>query len=109
MKIMRKLYALLAGFVLLFISLQTKAQNETADFNSAISGNNVHFTNNSSTNANDTAIRRVYWQFGDGTGLLTHFNADPHHTYLQSGTYQVCLKLFKRVFPTINNGDTLIL
>jgi PKD repeat protein len=109
MKIMRKLYALLAGFVLLFISLQTKAQNETADFNSAISGNNVHFTNNSSTNANDTALRRVYWQFGDGTGSLTLFNADPHHTYLQSGTYQVCLKLFKRIVPTTINGDTLML
>src|SRR5881394_3880904 len=106
---MRKLYALLAWFVLILASLQTKAQNETADFNVAISGNNVHFTNTSNTNANDTSFRRYYWQFGDGTGLLAHYNDDPHHTYLQPGTYQVCLKLLKRVVPGTINGDTLTL
>src|SRR5882724_2751811 len=106
---MRKLYALLAWFVLILASLQTKAQNETADFNFVISGNNVHFTNTSNTNANDTSLRKCYWQFGDGTGLLTHYNTNPYHTYLQPGTYQVCMKLLRRVVPTTTNGDTLIL
>jgi len=104
---MRKLYALLAWFVLVLTSLQTKAQIETADFNAAINGTNVHFTNTSNTNPNDTFLRRCYWQFGDGTGLLTRFNTGPDHIYQQPGTYQVCLKLFKRIEPTTINGDTL--
>lgn len=94
---------------MLLTSLQTKAQNETASFTSDINGNSVHFTNTSNTNVNDTSLRRCLWQFGDGSSVLTHYDADPSHTYQQPGTYEACLRLFRRVVPTTATGDTLML
>ena len=106
---MRKLYALLTGFLLTLVTPDVTAQNESANFISDVTGGNVHFTNTSTTNTNDTSLRRCQWQFGDGSSLLTYYNTDPNHVYTQSGTYQVCLKLLKRIVPTTVNGDTLML
>ncbi|MEP7164884.1 MAG: PKD domain-containing protein [Ferruginibacter sp.] len=58
--------------------------------------NAFHFTNTSTpTNATDS----VHWTFGDGT-----FSSDlnPTHTYFQSGSYNVCLRVQQR-----NSNGTL--
>ncbi len=56
----------------------------------AATPNAFHFTNTSTPlNATDS----VHWTFGDGTSS-TDFN--PTHTYLQSGTYTVCLRVQQR-------------
>ena len=106
---MRKLYALLTGLFFTLTSLPINAQNEAANFTFVVNGNNVHFTNSSNTNTNDTSQRRCLWQFGDGSSLLTHYNVDPYHLYLQAGSYEACLKLYRRIVPTTPNGDTLML
>ena len=56
----------------------------------AATPNAFHFTN-TSTPLNTTDS--VHWSFGDGTSS-TDFN--PTHTYLQSGTYTVCLRVQQR-------------
>ena len=107
---MRKINSLLTGFFLTLILLQANAQNnELANFTTISSGTTVHFTNTSNTPPGDTAMRRCLWLFGDGSSLLTFYSTNPTHTYAQFGTYQPCLKLFKRVPPTTPNGDTLLL
>ena len=107
---MRRIHSLLIGFFFSLILLQAKAQNnEFANFTTTSTGTTVHFTNTSNTPPGDTAMRRCLWLFGDGSSLLTYYSTNPIHTYAQYGTYQACLKLFKRVPPTTPSGDTLLL
>ena len=52
--------------------------------------NTYHFQNTSTpTNANDS----IRWTFGDGTSSN---QVNPNHTYTQSGTYTVCLRVQQR-------------
>ena len=107
---MRRFYSLFAGFLFSLVFVSANAQNnELANFNFTITGTTVHFTNTSNTTPGDTAMRRCLWMFGDGSTLLTHYSTNPTHTYPQSGIYQACMKLFKRVLPTTPSGDTLLL
>ncbi|HYM93561.1 MAG TPA: PKD domain-containing protein [Chitinophagaceae bacterium] len=106
---MRKLYTLIAGLIFSLVLLKVQAQNDVANFTFTTSGNTVHFTNSSGTVPNDTALRRCYWQFGDGTSQLTFFSVNPYHNYSSPGTYQACLYLMRRVTPNATNGDSLVL
>jgi PKD repeat protein len=65
----------------------------TANFTtSLVAGtiNTYHFTNTSVPLNNTDSIR---WTFGDGT---TSNQVSPNHTYLQPGTYNVCLRIQQR-------------
>jgi len=107
---MRKLYSLLAVFIVAANFFQASAQNETANFTFAINGNTVHFTNTSNTLPGDTAMRRCLWVFGDGSSLLTFYSTNPTHTYTVYGTYSACLKLYKRIpVNSTPTGDSLVL
>ena len=57
----------------------------TADFNNAVTGKTVTFTDNS---VGDTTITNWSWDFGDGN---TSTIQNPTHTYANDSTYQVCL------------------
>ncbi|MDB5201979.1 MAG: cell surface protein [Ferruginibacter sp.] len=52
--------------------------------------NTYHFQNQSAGFAPNDSIR---WTFGDGTSSN---QINPNHTYLQPGTYNVCLRVMKR-------------
>lgn len=108
---MRKFYSLIAVLFLSLVITQAKAQNDVAAFTYVSSGNNFHFTNTSTASPNDTALLRCYWQFGDGSGLTTRFNVNPYHSYSTPGTYEVCLRLLRKVVNTTgtNPNDSLIL
>ena len=56
----------------------------------------IWFTNNSTPSAPTDSLR---WTFGDGTSSNL---VNPDHTYLQAGTYTVCLRVQKR-----NNAGTV--
>jgi len=58
------------------------AKMPNANFNTAVSGNTVSFTNTGGW------ARNFLWDFGDGT---TDTTENPVHTYLQSGQYTVSL------------------
>jgi PKD repeat protein len=104
---MRRFYTALALLTTSLFFMQANAQNEVANFTFTISGNTVHFTNTSNTAPGDTAMRRCLWLFGDGSSLLTHYSTNPTHTYAQYGTYNACLKLYKRIPVSTPTGDSL--
>ena len=59
--------------------------NCLADFSYTVSGNTVNFTNQS------TGLFATYaWDFGDGNASTA---TDPTHTYVNSGSYVVCLTM----------------
>lgn len=60
--------------------------NLHADFESDVSGDDVHFSN---TSVNATSVE---WNFGDGS---TSSETDPVHTYATEGTYTVTLYAWK--------------
>jgi PKD domain len=96
---MRKLYALLTGFVLTLFALTTNANPVTPDvanFTFAIDApnNNVGFVNTSSL-GNEPGDRRAFWSFGDGSGTMTPPLQGTQHHYQSAGTYTVCLKIFR--------------
>ncbi|MGQ0738277.1 MAG: PKD domain-containing protein [Bacteroidota bacterium] len=97
---MRKLYALLAGFVLTLLAstpyAQTVATPDVANFTFTVNHATKHvvFTN-TSTLGNQPGIRRAFWSFGDGTGTWTPPLQGTQHQYQHPGTYTVCLKIFR--------------
>lgn len=96
---MRKLYALLAGFVLTLLAATTYARPVTPDvanftFTVNHETKNVVFTN-TSVLGNEHVIRRAYWSFGDGTGTWTPPLQGTQHHYQHPGVYTVCLKIFR--------------
>jgi len=107
---MRKLYALLAGFVLTLLAstayAQTVATPDVANFTFTVNHDTKHvvFTN-TSTLGNQPGIRRAFWSFGDGTGTWTPPLQGTQHQYQHPGSYTVCLKIF-RYRP--NHGDSVL-
>lgn len=106
---MRKLYALLAGLAFFFFaSVPAHAGTrvpDVANFTFAINpGNNVAFTNTSIL-GNEPGIRRAYWSFGDGNGLVTGPLDNAQHHYTAPGTFNVCLKIYRF---TTNVGDSVL-
>ena len=107
---MRKLYALLAGFVISLVSISTANAREVtpdvANFTFTIDApnNNVFFTN-TSTIGSEPGYRRAFWVFGDGTGQMTGPLENTQHHYQVAGTYNVCLKIYR--FRT-NIGDSVL-
>jgi PKD repeat protein len=96
---MRKLYALLAGFVVTLLAATTYARPVTPDvanftFTVNHETKNVVFTN-TSVLGNEPGIRRAFWSFGDGTGTWTPPLQGTQHQYQHPGTYNVCLKIFR--------------
>src|SRR5688572_23723790 len=94
---MRKFSFLLASLLgCLLLCAQTTTQVNftfTVDVN-----NNATFTNTSQVQS-DRPLK-AYWSFGDGATTSTLPLAGTTHHYTKSGTYQVCLKIFR-----YNNND----
>lgn len=67
----------------LYITVPSPCYNFNANFTDSLSCRTTHFTNSSSSNANN-----FLWTFGDGSSLSTK---NPTHTYTASGSYSVCL------------------
>jgi len=106
---MRKLYALLAGFVLTLLAATSNARPVTPDvanFTFTVNHDTRHvvFTNTSSL-GNEPGVRRAFWSFGDGSGTWTLPLQGTQHQYQHPGTYNVCLKIF-RYRP--NHGDSVL-
>jgi PKD repeat protein len=98
---MRQLYLLLAALMGLLPSF-TKAQ-DIAGFTFAIGDNHiVHFTNTSTLSGDGD--RKAYWSFGDGAIQATAALANTDHQYSTSGTYTVCLKIYKY----LDNHDSVV-
>jgi PKD repeat protein len=95
---MRKLYALLAGFLLSLAGnniLANAVPPDVANFTFTINpGNNVDFTN-TSVLGSEPGLRKAFWSFGDGTGAVTPPLQGIQHHYQAAGTYTVCLKIFR--------------
>ena len=103
---MRKLYAMLAGLFIILLSNPANATPVTPDvanftFTIAL-GNNVEFTN-TSTLGNEPGVRRALWSFGDGSAVMTPPLQGTQHHYLNAGTYNVCLKIY-RYSPNLNDS-----
>jgi PKD repeat protein len=62
-----------------------------------VAANTIHFINTSAPIASTDSIR---WTFGDGT---TSNQLNPVHVYAQAGTYNVCLRIIKRVNAVLTN------
>lgn len=89
---MRQLYLLLT--TLTGLSVLTSKAQDVANFTFAIGTNNtVSFTNTSVLSG--SGDRKAYWYFGDGTQQGTTALANTEHYYNSSGTYTVCLKIYK--------------
>ena len=107
---MRKIYALLAGFVMSLVSISTvNAGNVTPDvanFTDSVDApnNNVYFTNTSIIGS-EPGYRRALWSFGDGTGQMTGPLDNTQHHYQVAGAYNVCLKIYR--YRT-NIGDSVL-
>ncbi len=105
---MRKLYALLAGSLLILASTNSaNAKNvppDLANFTFTINGNDVVFTN-TSTLGNEPGPRKAYWHFGDNTVQQTPPLQGTQHHYQAGGTYTVCLKIYR--YYTNTNDSTL--
>lgn len=97
---MRKLYALLAGFVLILQAATTHARPvvtpDAANFTFTVNdeAKNVVFTN-TSVLGNEPGRRAAHWTFGDGTGAWTGPLQGTQHHYQHPGTYTVCLKIYR--------------
>jgi PKD domain len=102
---MRKLYALLTGlFMALSATHATPLPPDVANFTFTIDHPNkdVVFTN-TSTLGSEPGIRKAFWSFGDGSGMVTPPLAGTQHHYALPGTYNVCLKIF-RYRPNLNDS-----
>src|SRR5260221_5368319 len=96
---MRKLYALLTGLFISLVSIQVNAKLPTADlanftYTIDVSNNNVIFTNTSII-GHVAGNRHSFWSFGDGSGQWTGTLDGTQHHYQLTGTYTVCLKIYR--------------
>lgn len=106
---MRKLYALLAGVFYTLLATTSYAVPSTPDvanftFRVDHAGKNVVFRN-TSTIGSEPGVRRAYWSFGDGTGIMTPPLQGTRHHYQHPGTYTVCLKIYRY---RSNTGDSVL-
>ena len=105
---MRKLYALLAGFVISLASIHNANAKDVfpdvANFTITIDApnNNVLFTNTSIIGS-EPGLRKAYWNFGDGNIQMTGPLDNTQHHYQVAGTYTVCLKIY-RYRPNLNDS-----
>ena len=65
-----------------------------AKFKSSTDSCKVTFTDNTTTSAGTTVIKR-YWSFGDGS-VVDSTNQNPTHEYAFSGYYNVCLTVIAK-------------
>ncbi len=96
---MRKLYTLLAGFVIAVMTMPANARTLTPDianftFTIDATTGNVAFTN-TSVLGNEPGTRRAFWSFGDGSGQWTGALDGTQHHYQSAGTYTVCLSIYR--------------
>ncbi len=73
------------------MQVSVPSQTCKAEFSYISSGGIIRFLGNYTTNFGLDTITSRLWSFGDGTYLTAGNVVNPIHTYLQSGTYQVCL------------------
>jgi PKD repeat protein len=108
---MRKLYALLAGFVISLACINSaNARNVTPDvanftFTIDAPNNNVFFVN-TSTIGSEPGPRKAFWNFGDGNIQMTGALDNTQHHYQVAGTYNVCLKIYRY---RSNTGDSVLM
>jgi PKD repeat protein len=104
---MRKLYALLAGYMLCLASANAGTVTpDVANFTFTINApnNSVAFTN-TSVLGSEPGIRKAFWFFGDGSVRVTPPLDNTQHQYQVGGVYNVCLKIY-RYRP--NLGDSVL-
>ncbi len=101
---MRKLYALLAGFLLSLAAAANPLPPDVANFTFTIDHPNkdVAFTN-TSVLGTEPGVRKAFWTFGDGSNQWTAPLAGTQHHYLLPGTYTACLKIY-RYRPNANDS-----
>ena len=102
---MRKLYALLGGLFIALTAINAKLPSpDLANFTFTINhpGNDVTFANTSALGS-EPGIRKAFWSFGDGSGQVTPPLAGTQHHYASSGTYNVCLRIY-RYRPNANDS-----
>jgi PKD repeat protein len=105
---MRKMYTLLAGMILTLFATRSYALPVTPDVaNFTVSVNDstrlVLFTN-TSTLGSEPGERTAVWIFGDGAVTVTPALANTQHIYPAPGTYNACLKIYRRNTA----GDTVL-
>ncbi|MDQ6610398.1 MAG: PKD domain-containing protein [Bacteroidota bacterium] len=101
---MTKIYTLL---LILFGSTLLKAQT-TANVNFTFvldPVTNVVVFNNTSSSLGD-ASKKAFWSFGDGSFQTSGALDGATHHYVSSGTYQVCLKIYKYIS---GSNDSILL
>src|SRR5258706_6598903 len=96
---MRKLYALLAWLFISLAGTQINARQTIADladftFTVDATSNTVIFTNTSII-GDVAGNRHSFWSFGDGSGQWTGTLDGTQHHYQLTGTYTVCLKIYR--------------
>ncbi|MGB3007749.1 MAG: PKD domain-containing protein [Chitinophagaceae bacterium] len=102
---MRKFYVLLAGFLLSLAAINAKPVTaDVAYFTFTIDapGNNVNFTNQTVLGT-EPGLRKAFWNFGDGMGMVTGPLEGTLHHYQVAGSYIVCLKIY-RYFTNTNDS-----
>jgi PKD repeat protein len=102
---MRKLYALLAGLCFALTAINaTPPTPDLANFTFTIDhpNNDVAFINTSILGS-EPGTRKAFWSFGDGTVQQTPPLQGTQHHYQSSGTYNVCLKIY-RYRPNANDS-----
>ncbi|MBI5857994.1 MAG: hypothetical protein HZB42_10165 [Sphingobacteriales bacterium] len=107
---MRKLYALLAGFIFSLLSIHSaNAKTVTPDvanftFTVNVPNNDIIFTNTSIIGS-EPGPRKAFWHFGDGAVQMTPPLQGTQHHYQTAGTYNVCLKIYR--YYTNTNDSVL--
>ena len=91
---MRKIYLLLVLFVAQFSI--ASAQADVANFTFTVNAPTLTTTfANTSTIGIEPGERHALWIFGDGTSARTGISQVATHQYANSGTYNVCLKIYR--------------
>lgn len=102
---MRKLYALLTGLLFALTAINAKTPSpDVANFTFTINHPNKDVTFvNTSVIGSEPGLRKAFWSFGDGTGLVTPPQQGTQHHYQLPGTYTVCLNIY-RYRPNMNDS-----
>jgi len=103
---MRKFYFLLAGLFFTLFSFAQSANQVNFTFTVNPIDNQVTFTNTSILQS-DSLPKKAFWSLGDGTSTIMTPLSNLFHYYQTSGTYTVCLKIYR--YNNANWSDSTLL